>query len=129
MLPKSGRKLPNARQAPTEAEYIKQISSALRLELGGTRAAVKTIMRWTGASDRSARTWMNASGSPSGYHLLRLARECDAVFEVMLDFTDRHEARLGVDLHAAEVAIARAMGAFETLRRQRSSSDAARRPT
>jgi hypothetical protein len=127
MLPKSGRKLPKVRQAMSEADYIEQISNALRLELGGTGAAVKTIMRWTGASDRSARNWMSGSGSPCGYHLLRLARECDAVFEVILDLTSRQEARLGVDLHAAEVAIARAMGAFETLRRQRSGSGTARR--
>lgn len=116
MFPKSGRKLPKARQAPSQDDYIEQISMALRKELGGTGAAVKTIMRWTGASDRSARTWMNGSGSPSGYHLLRLAHECDTVFEVMLDLTGRPEARLGMDLHAAEVAIARAMRAFETLR-------------
>lgn len=128
MLPKSGRKLPNVRAAPSEPDYIERISNALRQELGGTGAAVKTVMRWTGASDRSARTWINGSGSPSGYHLIRLARECDAVFDVMLDLTDHPEARLGVDLHAAEVAIARAMGAFETLRRQRLVSDSARRP-
>jgi hypothetical protein len=126
MLPKSGRKLPKMRSAPSEADYIEQISRALRQELGGTGAAVKTVMRWTGASDRSARTWINGLGSPSGYHLLRLARECDAVFEVVLDLTDRQEAKLGVDLHAAEVAIARAMGAFETLRRQRSTPGSAR---
>ncbi|WP_147391963.1 MULTISPECIES: hypothetical protein [Paracoccus] len=129
MLPNSGRKLPKMQRAPTEAEYIVQISNALRGELGGTGMAVKTIMRWTGVSDRSARTWMNGSGSPSGYHLLRLARECDAVFEVLLDFTDHPEARLGFDLHAAEVAIARAMGAFEALRRQRSGGGSARRPS
>jgi hypothetical protein len=127
MLPKSGRKLPKIRRAPSEAEYAEQISSALRLELGGTAAAVKMIMRWTGASDRSARNWMNGSGSPNGYHLLRLARECNAVFEAMLDLTGHQEARLAVDLHAAEVAIAKAMGAFEILRRQRSGQGTTRR--
>jgi hypothetical protein len=127
MLTKSGRKLPKMRPAPSEADYIEQISGALRLELGGTAAAVKTIMRWTGASGRSARTWLSGSGSPSGYHLLRLARECDALFEVMLDLTGHQEARLGVDLHAVEVAIARAMGAFETLRRQKSALGTPRR--
>lgn len=128
MLPNSGRKLPKMQRAPTEAEYIVQISNALRGELGGTGMAVKTIMRWAGVSDRSARTWMNGSGSPSGYHLLRLARECDAVFEVMLDLTGHPEARLAFDLHAAEVAIARAMGAFEALRRQRSGRGTTHRP-
>lgn len=128
MLPKSGRKLPKIRPAPSEGDYVQQISNALRGELGGSGAAVKTIMRWTDASDRSARTWINGSGSPSGYHLMRLARECDAIFEVILDFTDHQEARLGVDLHAAEVAIARAMGAFETLKRQRAGPRKVRRP-
>jgi hypothetical protein len=61
---------------------------------------------------------MNGSGSPSGYHLLRLARECDAVFEAVLDLTGHRKARLAIDLHAAEVSIARAMGALEILKRQ-----------
>lgn len=128
MLRKSGRKLPNGRQPPTEAEFVERLSSALRSELGGSGAAVKTIMRWTAASDRSARTWMNGGGCPSGYHLLRLARECDAVFEVIVDLTEHQEARLGTDLHAAEVAIARAMGAFEVLKRQRAGPGSTRMP-
>jgi hypothetical protein len=127
MLPKTGKVLPpqggdSGRRLP----YAAAVAAALQRELGDTHRAIKIVMRWTGASDRSARTWINGLGSPSGYHLLRLARECDAVFEVVLDLTDRQEAKLGVDLHAAEVAIARAMGAFETLRRQRSTPGSAR---
>lgn len=119
MTPKSGSKLPNARRTPSEAEYVEKISNALRQEFRGTRAAVKTITRWTGVSDRCARSWINGSSAPSGYHLLRLARECNIVFEAMLDLTNHPEAKLGVDLHAVEVAIAKATGTFETLRRQR----------
>jgi hypothetical protein len=117
MFPKSGRNLP-ASQLPTESEYMRLLREALRDELGGTRSATKTIMRWTGACDRTARNWMSGLGGPSGYHLLCLARESDAVLDVMLAVSGRQELALNADVHAIEVALAKASGALQVLRRQ-----------
>jgi hypothetical protein len=118
MLPKSGRKLPDA-AIGSEADYIFRIGEALRGELGGTHAAAKTIMRWTGASDRTARNWMGGTFGPSGYHLVCLARESEAVLAVVLAMCGRAELALSADVHAVEVALAKAAGALEVLKRQR----------
>lgn len=120
MLPNSGRNLPNSRPALSERDFAERISAALRSELGGTRTSVKTIMRWTGASDRSARTWLNGTGAPSGYHVICLARESDEVLTLLLELSGRSAIAFNLDLHAVEVALARATGALEMLRRQRS---------
>lgn len=119
MFPKSGSKVPGTKRTHTEADYLTEIRSALRGELRGTGAATKTIMRWTGASDRTARNWMNGSGGPSGYHLICLARESNAVLSAMLAMSGRAELALSSDIHAVEVALAKAAGALEVLKRQR----------
>ena len=121
MFPKNGRHLPGAHVGPTECEYLSRIREALRGELGTTRTATKTIMRWTGACDRTARNWMSGTGGPSGYHLLCLARESDAVLEVILAMTGRAELTLSADMHAVEVALAKATGALQVLKRQKLS--------
>jgi len=118
MFPKSGSKVPAPNVKPTESDYLLQIREALRRELGGTRAATKTIMRWTGASDRTARNWMSGAAGPTGYHLICLARESNAVLAAVLAMSGRAELALSTDIHAVEVALAKAAGALEVLRRQ-----------
>ena len=121
MLPKTGSRLPNSGQRVSEADYVEAISAALREELGATAAASKIIMRWTGASERTARNWVTGVAAPSGHHLMSLASESDAVLAAILAMTGRRELALAADLHAVEVALAKASGAFEVLRRQRTS--------
>ena len=101
MFPKSGSKVPGADRPK---------------EVGG---ATKTILRWTGASDRTARNSMSGAAGPSGYHLICLARESNAVLAAMLAMSGRTELALPADVHAVEVALAKAAGALEVLRRQR----------
>lgn len=95
------------------------ISRALKSELGSSSGATKQIQRWTGAADRTARNWLNGSVGPRGHHLMKLARQSDAVLGVMIVMMARPELALAPDLHAIEVALAKAAGAFEVLRRQR----------
>ena len=118
MFPKSGSKVPGA-DRPKEDEYLAAIREALRQELGGHGGATKAIMRWTGASDRTARNWMSGAAGPSGYHLICLARESNAVLAAMLAMSGRSELALSADVHAVEVALAKAAGALEVLKRQR----------
>ena len=84
MLPKSGTLLPARGAVLTERDYSSRVRQALRDDLGGSRMAAKLIMRWTGASNRTARNWLNGAASPSGYHLICLARESDAVLGAVL---------------------------------------------
>jgi hypothetical protein len=120
MFPKTGNRFPNATGRLTEADYANEISEALKGELGTSASAAKQIQRWTEASDRTARNWLTGVVAPSGYHLMRLARESDAVLSAVLTMTARPELALAADLHAVEVALAKASGALEILRRQRS---------
>ena len=118
MLPKSGTLLPVRGAKFTERDYASRIRQARRGELGGSRVAAKAIMRWTGASNRTARNWLNGAASPSGYHLLCLARESDAVLGAILSLSGRPELALSADIRAVEMALARASGAIAVLRRQ-----------
>lgn len=120
MRPKSGTLLPAERGAPPdEREFAERIRLALRDELGGSRAAAKSIMRWTGVSDRTARNWLNGTASPRGYHLVCLARKSDAVLAVILSSSGRNELALSANLRAVELALAKASGAVAALKRER----------
>ena len=119
MFPKTGNRFPNAGGRLSEADYVTAVSEALRAELGTGRNAAKQIQRWNDVTDRTARNWLNGVVGPSGHHLVGLARQSDAVLSAVITMTGRPELVLGADLHAVEVALAKASGAMEVLRRQR----------
>lgn len=118
MIPKTGSRVPNGQSRVSERDYILAVSGALRGELGTTGAATKTIMRWTGASERTARTWMTGVAGPSGHYLMCLAQESEAVLDAILSMTDRSDLRLAAELQAVEKALATATCAFEELRKR-----------
>lgn len=55
MFPKKGSSFPIGRDILTDAEFAQVIASALKVEFGSTRNGAKTIMKWTGASQRTAK--------------------------------------------------------------------------
>jgi hypothetical protein len=69
--------------------YAAAVAAALRSELGGTRSAAKSLMRWTGASERTAKAWLGGISGPSGEHLIALLRNSDAVFALVLRLSGR----------------------------------------
>jgi hypothetical protein len=117
MIPKTGSRLPNGPARVSERDYIHAISGALRGELGTTGAATKMVMRWTGASERTARTWMTGAAGPSGHYLMSLAHESDAVLAAILAMASRPELALAADLYAVELAIEKAGLALAELRK------------
>jgi hypothetical protein len=62
-------------------ERFMWIAAALRRDLGSTHQAIKTVMRWTGASERTVKNWFAARSGPSGEHLVALIHHSDEVFE------------------------------------------------
>ena len=72
-----------------QAAYRKAIADTLRRELGHTHQAIKTVMRWTGASERTAKYWSSGERGPSGEHLIRLAQHSDAVLITILTMAER----------------------------------------
>lgn len=85
MIPDSGRNLPNRRSV----RYADLVATALRRELGGSRAAVNTIVKWTGVGERTARAWLGAVGGPQGQHLVNLMQHSDAVLDAVLTAAGR----------------------------------------
>jgi len=96
MLRKKGKRLPE--RARSGDSYATAIADALRTELGGSHRATKTVMRWTGASERTVKNWLSARCGPSGDHLIRLARESDTVLATVLALADRNHHMVGADI-------------------------------
>ncbi|MGY3578925.1 hypothetical protein [Bradyrhizobium sp. USDA 4504] len=88
MFPKTGKKFPGA-SGGLSATYALGIAEILRRELGNTHRAHKTLMRWTGANERTVKNWIAGLNGPSGEHLLHLIRNSDAVFERVLQLSER----------------------------------------
>jgi len=90
---KMGKVLPMATGVPTGAlrqQYPLIVAGALNDELGDTHRAIKTVIRWTGASERTAKNWLAGTSGPSGEHLIALARNSNEVFEAILLLVGRN---------------------------------------
>jgi hypothetical protein len=99
MFPKKGNVFPNADgEVRLEVSYRQTIAAALHRELGDTHRAVKTTMRWTGASERTAKNWIAGSHGPSGEHLIALMRHSDEVLIGLLTLAGRDEAIVALRL-------------------------------
>jgi hypothetical protein len=88
MFPKTGKKFPYD-GGPGAPSYAEAIAEILRTELGNSHQAHKTLMKWTGANERTAKNWLSGSNGPSGEHLLRLMRNSNHVFECVLRLSHR----------------------------------------
>ncbi|PCK77541.1 hypothetical protein [Rhizobium sophoriradicis] len=104
-----------ARNAKVRDDYVIAISDALRHELGSSAPAIKTIMRWTGASNRAAKYWLAGERGPGGWHLIQLARNSDAVFHAFLMMAGRDAFEVSIEVNAARASLARADAILEAL--------------
>ena len=90
MLPKMGKRFPNRDgKGSAGLSYPRAIAAALRGELGETHQAIKIVMRWTGAGERTAKNWLGGTRGPTGEHLLSLVRNSDAVLNAVLRLSGR----------------------------------------
>jgi hypothetical protein len=88
MFPKTGRRIPVG-TPPQQPGYAAAIANALRADLGNSHQAIKTLMRWTGANERTVKNWLSGANGPSGEHLLEIIRNSDLVFGCVLTLVDR----------------------------------------
>src|SRR3546814_16509355 len=78
MFPKKGNfSLSGHDRENGSTRYAVMIAQALRGELGSSHRATKTLMRWTGASERTAKHWLAGHHGPGGGHLIALLRESE----------------------------------------------------
>src|SRR5580658_8541251 len=81
MFPKMGKSF----QGPGAiAPYATLISQALRSSLHDSHRAVKTVMAWTGANERTAKNWLAGSNGPQGDHLMLLLSKSDTVLMALI---------------------------------------------
>lgn len=121
MVQKSGTKVPIQNYLSHDA-YLHAVSTVLSAELGASGRATKTIMRWSNVSERTARNWLGAEKAPGGHHLLMLARHSPMVWRAVQELSGHQHESIVDDIHAAEVALSRALGIIERLKRVRLSS-------
>ncbi|RWO32351.1 MAG: hypothetical protein EOS10_11680 [Mesorhizobium sp.] len=115
MFPKSGNKFPEGSIHATEPVYAAAIAKALASEVGTSRLATKTVMFWTGASDRSARHWLNGDHGPGGLHLILLARNSTTVKNAIMQLAGQERFELAIELSAARTALFRATAIIDAL--------------
>ena len=100
MFPKMGKTFPDEDGRRVDRlEYQAAISTALKRELGGSHRAIKTAMKWTGVSERTAKNWFAGSHGPAGEHLIELLRNSDEVAAAVLALSGRSELRVVAGLH------------------------------
>ena len=109
MVRKTVTQLRDSRFVLLDSDLARQIGKALRDELGATRQSSKTIMRWTGVSDTTARSWLCGRVSPSGAHLVTLAANSPTVMNVILTLTGNGSIEVGLELRRIEASLEQAL--------------------
>jgi plasmid maintenance system antidote protein VapI len=90
MIPKKGKVFPGGAKTSEAVEaYAVYIGTALREELGDTHQAIKKLVRWTGANERTVKNWLSGRVGPNGSHLVRLVRHSDATLQAFLGLAQR----------------------------------------
>ncbi|MBL7099971.1 MAG: XRE family transcriptional regulator [Alphaproteobacteria bacterium] len=89
--------------------YEVMVAGALRNELGGSHKAIKTLMRWTGASARTAKNWLAGTCGPSGAHFVYLMKHSDVLFNEVLAAAGRRRASSAEAVGTARILLAEAL--------------------
>jgi hypothetical protein len=99
MLPKKGKKLHQDGSGGRDGrDFGGAIAEALRAELGSNHQTIKTVMRWTGASERTVKHWFAGTHCPRGEHLAALSHHSDQVFWAFLSMAGRTPILLSAEL-------------------------------
>ena len=116
MLPKKGRKFrKDGPRTVGNERFADDIATALRTELGGSHQTIKTIMSWTGASERTIKNWLSGSNGPNGRHLIELMRHSEAVCSLVLRQAGRDEALTTTQLADLRTRMVRVISEMDRL--------------
>lgn len=114
MFPKKGNFFPGENDRENGGtNYAAMIATALRAELGNSHRATKTVMRWTGASERTVKHWLAGHHGPGGAYLVVLMRESETVYEAVLTAAGRRDAVVATRVLAAHGTMVEVMGLVE----------------
>jgi len=116
MFPKKGNKLHRKmRKQEAKSEFERAVASALKSELGSSHRAVKTVMAWTDASERTVKHWLAGTHGPSGRHLIALARHSNAVMTYFVAATGRQPLLVGMQLTELRSKLSETIGLIDAL--------------
>ena len=90
-------------------EYRAAISAALNHELGGSHRAIKTIMKWAGVSERTAKNCLLGTLGPAGLHLIELLRHSEDVLSAVFILSGHAELRINSNLHETRTRLMQAL--------------------
>ena len=110
--PRPGKVFPNE---PAYARFGPAIAEALKAEFGGSSSAIKSIVRLTGANERTVRNWFEGKNGPGGDNLIALIRHSDTVLRTMLVLSDRRQLALASDLRSLHSKMRPLMDALDAL--------------
>ncbi len=92
--PISGKTFPNSHakvMARGHYDFAAVVAETLHEAFGGTRAAIKTVMAYTNAGERTVRNWFEGKNGPNGENLVELVRHSDEVLEAFLLMAGRED--------------------------------------
>lgn len=95
--------------------YNAVIAETLRTTFGGNGAAVKTVMRFTGAGERTVKNWLEGKNGPNGENLIELVRHSDEIFEALLIMSGRDDVLVAWTLVNARDKIVEMLEAIDQL--------------
>ena len=72
-------------------DFKSVIAASLQIGFGNSPAAAKSLMRITGASQRTVKNRLEGKNAPSGANPVELARHSDEVLETFLMLAGREE--------------------------------------
>ena len=113
MFPKKGNLFPEGNDRENDGlDYAPMIATALQLDLGHSHRATKTVMQWTGASERTVKHWLAGHHGPSGGYLIVLMSKSEAVYETVLAAAGRRNT-VAARIRAAHEMMVEAMAMVE----------------
>lgn len=116
MFPKKGNVFPRSPStANSTATHLDAVVESLRAELGGTHQAVKIVARWTGANERTVKTWLAAKNAPGFDHLIALLKNSDSVLMTVLLLANRRAVLGKANLGAAREALFKSLQVIDSI--------------
>lgn len=112
-FPKKGKSFPSGSgrdgSSIDDLTFAMVISLALRRAVDDTHLSIKTVVKWTGANERTVKNWFSGRYGPSGDHLMVLANHCDEVMEAIIRMSGRRRLLVGVRLDDVERRLSAAL--------------------
>ena len=95
--------------------FVDEIASSLQQSLGNSRVAIKTVVTWTGANEKTVKNWFAGRYGPSGPHLVALVQHSDEILSTFLSMAGREDLMVSTKLKVAEEAIKELLSAIQLI--------------